>query len=218
MKKRLIIALSLLILLTTINSQQSFVISKFNLKTIIIENNLLLKDEDIKKLLIPFYNKNLILLDNDEFKKALMQNSFIESFNIKKKYPSTLKVKIFEKKPIAVLFNKKTKFYLSEKIDLIEFKNLQNYQTLPYVLGNKDDFKIFYSNLKRINFPLDIIKKYTLFETNRWDLETKNNQVIKLPSKNYTKSLKNFLNLKNKNDFEKYELFDYRINNQLILK
>ena len=218
MKKRLIIALSLLILLTTINSQQSFVISKFNLKTIIIENNLLLKDEDIKKLLIPFYNKNLILLDNDEFKKALMQNSFIESFNIKKKYPSTLKVKIFEKKPIAVLFNKKTKFYLSEKIDLIEFKNLQNYQTLPYVLGNKDDFKIFYSNLKRINFPLDIIKKYTLFETNRWDLETKNNQVIKLPSKNYIKSLKNFLNLKNKNDFEKYELFDYRINNQLILK
>ena len=218
MKKRLVIALSLLILLTTINSQQSFVISKFNLKTIIIENNLLLKDEDIKKLLIPFYNKNLILIDNDEFKKALMQNSFIESFNIKKKYPSTLKVKIFEKKPIAVLFNKKTKFYLSEKIDLIEFKNLQNYQTLPYVLGNKDDFKIFYSNLKRINFPLDIIKKYTLFETNRWDLETKNNQVIKLPSKNYTKSLKNFLNLKNKNDFEKYELFDYRINNQLILK
>ena len=84
MKKRLIIALSLLILLTTINSQQSFVISKFNLKTIIIENNLLLKDEDIKNLLIPFYNKNLILLDNNEFKKALMQNSFIESFNIKK--------------------------------------------------------------------------------------------------------------------------------------
>ena len=218
MKKRLIIALSLLILLTTINSQQSFVISKFNLKTIVIENNLLLKDEDIKNLLIPLYNKNLILLDNNEFKKALMQNSFIESFNIKKKYPSTLKVKIFEKKPIAVLFNEKNKFYLSEKIELIEFKYLQNYQTLPYVLGNKDDFKIFYSNLKRINFPLDIIKKYTLFETNRWDLETKNNQVIKLPSKNYTKSLKNFLNLKNKNDFEKYELFDYRINNQLILK
>ena len=126
MKKRLIIALSLLILLTTINSQQSFVISKLNLKTIIIENNLLLKDKDIKNLLIPFYNKNLILLDNNEFKKALMQNSFIESFNIKKKYPSTLKVKIFEKKPIAVLFNKKTKFYLSEKIELIEFKYLQN--------------------------------------------------------------------------------------------
>ena len=118
MKKRLVIALSLLILLTTINSQQSFVISKFNLKTIEIENNLLLKEKDIKKLLIPFYNRNLLFLDNNEFKKALIQNSFIESFNIKKKYPSTLKVKIFEKKPFVVLLNKKSKYYLSEKIDL----------------------------------------------------------------------------------------------------
>ena len=147
-----------------------------------------------------------------------MKNSFIESFNVKKKYPSTLKIKIFEKKPIAVLFSKKNKFYLSEKMDLFEFRNLPNYQTLPYVFGNKDDFKIFYKNLKKINFPLDIIAKYTLYETNRWDLKTKNNQVIKLPSKNYTKSLESYLKLKNKNGFEKYELFDYRINNQLILK
>ena len=218
MKKRLVIALSLLILLTTFNSKQRFVTFQFDLKTIEIENNFLLKDKDIKNLLVSFYNKNLIFLDNNEVKKALMQNSLIESFNIKKKYPSTLKVKIFEKKPIAVLFNKKNKFYLSEKIDLIEFKKLPNYQTLPYILGNKDDFKIFYNNLKKMNFPLDIIKKYTLFETNRWDLETKNKEIIKLPSRNYSKSLENFLNLKSKNDFKEYKLFDYRINNQLILK
>ena len=126
MKKRLVIALSLLILLTTFNSKQRFVTFQFDLKTIEIENNFLLKDKDIKNLLTSFYNKNLIFLDNNEVKKALMQNRIIESFNIKKKYPSTLKVKIFEKKPIAVLFNKKNKFYLSEKIDLIEFKKLPN--------------------------------------------------------------------------------------------
>ena len=218
MKKRILIALSLLILLTTINSQQIFVISKFNLKTIVIKNNLLLKDEEIKNLLSQFYNKNLLFLDNNKIKKALMQNSFIESFDIKKIYPSTLIIRIFEKKPIAILFNKKNKYYLSERIDLIEFKNLPNHQALPYILGNKDDFKIFYNNLKKINFPIDIIEKYTFYETNRWDLKTKNNQVIKLPSKRYTKSLENFLNLKRKNDFEKYQLFDYRISNQLILK
>ena len=218
MKKRLLIALFLLILFTTINSQQRFIISYFDLKTIEIENNLLLKDSDIKNLLISFYNKNLVLLNNDEVKKALMQNSLIESFNIKKKYPNTLKVKIFEKKPIAVLFDKKNQFYLSEKIDLIEFRNLPNYQTLPYVLGNKDDFKIFYNNLKKINFPLNVVKKYTLYETDRWDIETKDNQVIKLPSKNYLKNLKNFLDLKSKNDFGKYKLFDYRISKQLILR
>ena len=218
MKKRLVIALFLIILFTTINSQQRFITSQFDLKTIEIENNLLLKDNDIKNLLISFYNKNLVFLKNNEVKKALMQNSLIESFIIKKKYPNTLKVKIFEKKPIAILFDKKNKFYLSEKIDLIEFKNLPNYQNLPYVLGNKDDFKVFYNNLIKINFPLNVVKKYTLYETNRWDIETKNNQIIKLPSKNYLKSLKNFLILKSKNDFEKYKLFDYRINKQLILR
>ena len=218
MKKRLVIALFLLILFTTFNSQQKFIISYFDLKTIEIENNLLLKDNDIKNLLISFYNKNLVLLNNNEVKKALMQNSLIESFKIKKKYPNTLTVKIFEKKPIAVLFDKKNKFYLSEKIDLIEFKNLPNYQKLPYVLGNKDDFKVFYNNLIKINFPLNVVKKYTLYETDRWDIETKNDQIIKLPSKNYLKSLKNFLDLKSKNDFGKYKLFDYRISKQLILR
>ena len=217
MKKRLVIAISLLILLTTISTQKSIVISKFNLKKIIIENNLLLKDKEIKNLLTPFYNKNLIFLENAEVRKALMQNSFIDGFKIKKKYPNTIKIKIFEKTPIAVIVKQKKKFYLSDKIDLIEFKSLPNYQNLPYVFGNKDNFKIFYSNLKKIDFPLNIIKKYTFYETNRWDLETKNNKIIKLPSENYIKSLENYLSLKSKNDFEKYKLFDYRIRNQLIL-
>ena len=218
MKKRLVIALTLLILLTTINSNQSFVISKLNLKTIVVENNVLLKDKDIKNLLIQFYNKNLIFLDNNKVKEALMQNNFIDSFKIKKKYPSTLEVKIFEKKPIAILVTQNKKFYLSERIDLIEFKSLPNYPDLPYVFGNIDDFKIFYKDLRKINFPLDIIKKYTLYGTKRWDLETKNYNVIKLPSKNYIRSLESYLNLKSKNGFEKYKLFDYRIRDQLILK
>ena len=161
MKQRIVISFLLFILVTTINSKQNFIISKFDLKKITIENNLLLSDKDIKDLLSSVYNENLLFLDNDKIKKALMQNSFIESFNIKKKYPSTLKIKIIEKKPIAILFNQKKKFYLSEKIDLIEFNNLPKYQNLPYVFGNRDDFEIFYNNLKQINFPLNIIEKYT---------------------------------------------------------
>ena len=218
MRKRLVIALSLLIALTTISSKQDFKISKFNLKKVIVENNLLLKDKDIKNLLAPIYNKNILFLESNEIKNALMQNSFIEGFNIKKKYPNTLKIKIFEKKPIAVLINKKKKFYLSEKLDLIEFKNLKNYQNLPHIFGNKENFKKFYNDLKKINFPLDIIEKYTFYQVDRWDLEIKNNKVIKLPSENYTKSLKSFLELKSKSSFKKYELFDFRIKNQLILK
>ena len=217
MKKRIVIGLGLLILLTTITSQQKIVISKFNLKEINIENNILTKKKDIKKLLFQIYNKNLIFLKNLEIEKALMQNSFIESFEIKKKYPNTLTIKIFEKKPIAILQYNKNKFYLSEKIELIKFENLSNYQNLPYVIGSKEDFEIFYNSLNKINFPFDQIKKYTLYASKRWDLETVNNKLIRLPAKDYIKSIKNYLNLINNNDFKRYKLFDYRINNQLIL-
>lgn len=218
MKKKRVIAILLFILLTTINPHQEISFNKFNLKKIEIENNSLLEEKEIKKLLVSINNKNLIFLKFKEIENALMKNNFIDGFNIKKKYPNTLKIKIFEKKPIAILINKKKKFYLSEKIDLIKFRNLKNYDDLPYVFGNEKNFKIFYENLKEINFPLSIIKKYTFFESNRWDIETVDEKLIKLPTNNYSNSLENYLKMRKKNNFSKYKIFDYRVNNQIILK
>jgi len=218
MKKKTSIFIFILILLTTFTPKNKIIISKFNLQEIKIENNFLLHENDIKKLLLPIYNKNLIFLKNSEIKKLLMQNGFVDSFNIKKKYPNSLKVEIFEKKPIAILIDKKKKFYLSDKIELIEFKNISDYRNLPYIFGNLEKFKIFYDDLKEINFPFDKIKKYILLETNRWDLKTKDNKTLKLPIENYILSLENYLNLESNNSFKKYKIFDYRINNQLILK
>ena len=218
MKKQTVIALALFVLLTTIIPQEKIVISKFNLKKIYIVNNQLIKEDEIKKLLKPIYGRNLIFLSNLEIKQELEKNSFIESFKIKKKFPDTLKIEIFEKKPIAILFFKKKKYYLSERIDLIQFKSLKNYENLPLVFGEKDKFKIFYKSLMQIDFPLKIIKTFTFYESNRWDLETINKTIIKLPSKNYNKSLENYLSLRNKKKFKMYKVFDYRLNDQLILK
>ena len=218
MKKRSIIAFILFILLTTITSKQEIIISKFKIKEIKIENNLLLETEDIIKSLKPIYNKNLVNLNYREIEEKLSKKTFIESFNIKKKYPNTLQIKIVEKKPIAILQNKKKKYFLSEKLDLIEFNNSKKYQNLPFILGEEKKFKIFYNNLNEINFPLEIINKYTLYESNRWDIETINQKIIKLPINNYVNSLKNYLNLRTKKNFENYKVFDYRIENQLILK
>ena len=218
MKKRTVIVLILFVLLTTITSPQKVSISKFNLKKIIIKNNFLLSEKDIRESLLRIYDKNLLILDSKEVENILKQNSYIQGFEIKKKYPDTLIIKIFEKRPIAILFKKRNKFYLSEHIDLIKFQELQNLQDLPYVFGNEKKFKVLYEDLKKINFPLNEIKKFVLFETNRWDLETFNNRTIRLPSENYLKSLKNYIEIKSKEDFTKYKVFDYRIKNQLILK
>ena len=218
MKKRIITAITLLLLLTTYKPEKLPSESVFNINEIKIENNFILKDEDIKKELIFLYKKNLFFLNYTSIKIILKNLDFIESFELKKSYPNTITIKIFEKTPIAILHHKNKKFYIDKNIDLIGYTNLDKYSDLPIIFGNKKDFKVLYQNLENINFPLNLIKKYSFLKSNRWNLETYEKKIIKLPSKNYTKSLQNFLKLKSRNNFDKHRIFDYRINNQLILK
>ena len=218
MKKRLVIALALLVLFSTYIPQKLFLIKKFGIKKIKVENNLILKEEDIKKDLAFLYDTNIIFLNTSKIEKILKKQSFIKSFEIKKKYPNEIKIKIFEKNPIFIIKNDNKEFYLSENINLINYLDLRKYRNLPVIFGNKENFKILFQNMKKIDFPLYLIKKYYLLESDRWNLETYEEKIIKLPSKNYVKSLKNFMSLRKKNNFDKYKVFDYRIKNQLILK
>ena len=218
MKKRLAISLVLLVLFSTYIPQKLPIYKKFNIELIQLENNLILKDEDIKKNLNSLYSKNLIFFKTSDIEKNLKKNNFIESFKVKKIYPNKIKITIFEKKPIAILQNRKNKFYISENLNLIDYIYLENYKNLPIIFGNKENFVILYNNLKKINFPIELIKRYYSFESKRWDLDTYTKKTIKLPSKDYTESLKNFMNLRKERNFDTYTVFDYRISDQLILK
>ena len=212
MKKNLIIAVALLVLFSTYKPQKINLTTIFNTKKIIIENNFVLKEEEILNQLNFIYDKNLIFLNTSDIKKILIKNSFIKSFKIKKIYPNKLKIKIFEKKPVAILQYKKNKFYFTKNKNLIDYKDLEIYKKLPVVFSNKENFEILYIELEKISFSIDQIKKFYYFETKRWDLLTHNNQTIKLPS------LNNFLSIRKKKNFDKYKIFDYRIKDQLILK
>ena len=89
--------------------------SKFEVKEIFIENNQILSDEDLIKELSFLYNRNLLSLKINEIDEVLDKNTFIESLKIKKIYPDQIKVKIFEKKPIVILQDKKNKYYYTTK-------------------------------------------------------------------------------------------------------
>ena len=218
MKKKLVIGIILLILLSTFIPQKLSFINKFNIKKIEVENNSILKDKEIKDELAFLYNTNLIFLNTSNIQTTLKKQTFLKSFEIKKVYPNTLKIKIFEKKPIFILQHNDGKFFLNKKIELINYLDLEMYKKLPVIFGDKKNFEILYKNLQKIDFPLKLIKNFYLFELNRWDLETYEEKIIKLPPENYNESLKNFMILREKNNFDKYNLFDYRIVNQLILK
>ncbi len=218
MRKRFIFAFVLLILLSTYNLQNHYSISsKFYIKKIIVENNFILKEEDIIQNLLFLYKTNLFFLGEKKLKHQINKMDFVESFKIKKIFPNTIKIEIYEKKPIAILQKKERRYYYTNKDEIVDFKTLENYKNLPVIFGNEKDFKILYTNLKKTNFPIKTIEKFFLYKSKRWDLLTTNNITIKLPINEYNKSLNNFIKITKNKNLNKYKTFDYRINGQLIL-
>ena len=219
MKKRSFIALFLLIILSTYNfTLNPNFITNLNIKKIKVKNNEIINDDEIKKKLSFLYETNILFSDLDTIEKKIKEIDFIESFKIKKVYPNEIQITIREKKPIAIIQNKKKKKYFTSNGDLIDFIDLKRFENLPLVYGDKESFAGIHNNLKSLNFPITKIKKFYLFESKRWDLLTTKNQLIKLPIENYDKSLVNFMTLKDKINFTEYKIFDYRIKDQLILK
>ena len=219
MKKRFLVAMSLLFLLTTYKTKNNNnIFLKLQIEDVIIENNKIVSKEEIQKNISFVYDTNIFLITSKTIEESLKKIEFIESFKIKKIYPNELKIKIFEKKPIAIIQNKQEKKYYTSSGSVINYKKLKEYEALPIVFGDEKNFNIIYNDLKIINFPINEIKKFYLFESKRWDLVTNKNQTIKLPVNNYAQSLENFLNIKEEANLKKFKIFDYRIKNQLILK
>ena len=218
MKKSLFGLIVLFILLTTYTPKFNFIEnSNLYIQKIEIENTYIVRSDQIKKNLRFLYKENLFFLNLKDIEKNLKQESFVESFSVKKIYPNTLKIIIAEKKPIAILHNKKEKFYISNKGDLIDFIDIKIYMDLPTVFGNGESFYSLYQDLQNIRFPLERIKSFYFFESGRWDLVMHDDKVIKLPTRNYLSSLENFMLTKDNSNFNIYKIFDYRIKDQLIL-
>ena len=219
MKKRIFVSIILLFVLTTYTLNKDFKFTeRLKVKKIIIENISILNEKEIKESISNIYDKNIFFLKNQAIKKNLTRIDMIESFKIKKIYPDTVKIEIFEKIPIAILHDKKKKYFYTNKDEIINFAYINEYKDLPIVIGDKESFQIFIRNLKKIDFPINSIRSFYYYKIKRWDIITNKNQTIKLPTKNYNKSLKNFMNIIKNESFSKYKVFDYRINEQLILK
>ena len=150
MKSRLLLSLVFLLLFSTYKIQNNFNLSNyFSIDEILIENNKILNSTEIKNEFSFLYEKNLFFLKNKNIKKKLKQNSFVDSFEIKKIYPNKIIIKIFEKKPVAILQNKRKKYYFTDKGEVIKFLELKKYNDLPIVFGDKVSFSIFTKILKK---------------------------------------------------------------------
>tara|TARA_B100001996_G_C18639637_1_gene585120 strand:+ start:659 stop:1336 length:678 start_codon:yes stop_codon:yes gene_type:complete len=221
-KKSLILWLPLFIFLTTysLNSENETKESFLSIKTIKVEGIINLDAQEIRGRLNKFKGKSMILINRNEIRKLANNFQFIKELKVKKIYPDTIKVTITEHEPLGIFFNKNKKNLLIEGGGVIENYKDDKTNTLPAVYGKgaEKKFHIFCQSLKDTNFKIDLIEQFNYFQINRWDIILKDGKVVKLPAEDYDNSLEEFLSIYQKNNFNNFRVFDFRVKGQLILK
>ena len=169
--------------------------------------------QDIEKLNL----ENIFLLNRNEISRIINSNTLVERFEIFKKYPNTLDIKI-KKTDFLAKMNISGKFYLigsNGKLSDSKFSNKE----LPFIFGKPEinEFIKFKNIIDQSKLSINEIKNLYFFQSKRWDLELKNNVVLKLSKNNTKLSLDQAFKILNDNNFNNIKIVDARIKNQIIL-
>ena len=160
---------------------------------------------------------NIFFLDKFELTKKLEANKLIENYTVFKKYPSSLEIRINKTKFLANVIKDGKFFVLCSNGKLIETFDKNN--NLPNIFGNynKDSFFSLLKSLEKSNFELFKIKNLYFYKSGRWDIETNDNMIVKLPKKNLETSLNLTFHLMSNSKFKNIKILDLRQDKQVII-
>ena len=176
------------------------------------KNNFILKNN------LNFLNSSsLFFLNKNQMIETIRSNNLVENFSVFKIYPSTLNIKLSQTKFLAQTQKDNETFLLGSNGKFIKINNFK--KDLPFIFGNFDN-KNFFQLKKAIDeteFNYDEIKNLFYFKSGRWDIETKSGLLIKLPRDEIKKSLNLFVSFNAQIENKKYNNFDLRQINQIIV-
>ena len=217
-KNKIIIYLLLLFALSTTTqkfkknqSDFSSTINNIKIEGLSSTNNLKIFNE-----LNDLFYKNILLVDKEEIQKVINKYNIIDEYSVKKIYPSKINIKIKQTKFVARLSVNNQLVGANGKL----IKDKENNEILPYIFGkfNSQEFLYFKKNIDQSKFTFTKIKTIYSFPSNRWDILTNNDILIKLPQNNFSESLNLAYKIINNNDFKNKNLIDLRINNRLTIE
>ncbi len=215
--KRIFIYFVLLLIFGSINNIN---LSKTKFKKIeninilglsIISKEILLKE--IKNLNL----ENIFFLNADKIKTIIDTNSLVEEYEVFKKYPSTLNIEIKKTIFLARINHNNKIFIIGSNGKYSE--NDYSIKELPYIFGNPEisEFLNFRKTIEESKISYNRIKTFYFFKSKRWDIELKNNILIKLSSNNVKETLDNVFEFIKNTDLSNTKVIDARIKNQIIL-
>ena len=214
--KQVFIYFFLLLLLGSITNTNFQNIKTFNLNKIKVSG---LDDKGNRELANKIENlklKNIFYLNKNNLKNIIEINSLIENYKIFKIYPSTLDIKINKTKSLAKINQNGKILFIGSNGKLSEI--ISHKQELPFIFGKPKikeflDFKKIIDNSK---FSYEEVKNFYFFPSKRWDLELKNNIVLKLPKNNLKNSLDYLFEFIADKNIRNNLIIDARVKNQII--
>ena len=179
-----------------------------------------LHESDNQKLLNEIKNLslgNIFFMNESQIIKIINANSLIERYEVFKKYPSTINIKIEKTKFYAKINNNGKTFLIGSNGKLISSKS--DNSDLPYIFGkpNIDEFLKFKKIIDESKFSFKQIKNLYFFPSNRWDLHFKNDILLMLPNELTYEKLNNLFEFLENYKGENLNIVDARIENQIIL-
>lgn len=175
------------------------------------------QNDQISQDLSKLKNNNLFFLEKKKILKTINTHQMIESFSVFKHYPSSLNIVIKKTNFLALTKKNGQDYYIGSNGNLIKFTNKKT--NLPFIFGNVEisDFLRLKTIIDNSNFNYDNIKNLYYFKSRRWDIETKDNLIIKLPFKGLNVSFDILSKIYENQKFKDIKVIDLRQENLLTL-
>ena len=160
---------------------------------------------------------SLFFLNTVEIKRIVSSYSFVQSFTIFKKFPSTLKIDVKKTTILANRYIDGVSFLIGSNGKLI--KSEKKINDIPQVFGNfnNNEFLKLKEMIDISSLPYLDIDSIYYFNSKRWDIKMKNGILIKLPNEKILIALKFAVDLLSDDEFKQIKIIDTRLDNQIIL-
>ena len=215
--KKVFFYIFLFFMFVTINNQKIIQSNLFEIKSINIIGYKIFNEKTLLEKLEQFGFYNIFSLKKDLIENLIYENDIVENFDVFKKYPSELIINIKKTKFLANINIDGKVYFIGTNQKFIKSEN--NDPNLPSVFGkpSAEEFIKLRENIIKSNLEFKDLKYLYFFPSKRWDLEFKNGNILKLPLVTSPYIFDYYYKISQSEQFKKKNVFDMRINNQLII-
>ena len=162
-------------------------------------------------------NDNLFLLKKEKVLNLINSHPIVENSFVFKNYPSNLYIDIKRTKFLAMTKKNGKNFYIGSNRKFIKVEEIIT--NLPFIFGDVEisDFLNLKTIIENSDFDYSDIKNFYYFKNKRWDIETNNGVIIKLPSKNLEFAFGTLLKILHNKKFTNTTKIDLRQIKQIVL-